>query len=560
MPEPAVTVFTARRFQTMEPSTPVVEAVAVDPASELILDVGPLDQLTAWLDGLNRPYTIDRTLAEHIVFPGFIDPHLHPAMAAVLLPMHFTTVVPWDLPWSSVGTVRTPEELGARLVELDETLASGEPLFTWGHHPIWHGDVDRASLNQISTTRPIVVWHRGYHSLIVNDACLDWMTLDREAAARHPQIDLDRGAFFENGLAVANRHFRSYTMDPDRFRGGLDRMREVIHRGGHTMIGDAAFGMYGFEQDWDHLHAVMEQPDTPFRIQLMPFAPTPDGAGASGRPPTEDEVRAAAERQAGLAERNTSRLIFSDHVKMFADGGFFAELMMLKPPGYLDGHIGEWLTAPEAFMAQARLAWRARFKIHVHVTGDLGVELALSTLETLQDEQPRVDHRFTFEHFGVSTPEQVARMARAGALASVNVYYLYELAEAFARHTLGYERASQMSRLGSLERAGVPFALHSDFTMAPAQPLNNAWIAANRLTESGAVMAPNERASLDAALRAITTNAALVLGREDEVGSIRAGKRADFTVLEADPYEVGVEGLADIGLWGTVFGGHLHPI
>ncbi|MCY4665794.1 MAG: amidohydrolase family protein, partial [Acidimicrobiaceae bacterium] len=105
------------------------------------------------------------------------------------------------------------------------------------------------------------------------------------------------------------------------------------------------------------------------------------------------------------------------------------------------------------------------------------------------------------------------------------------------------------------ERAGVRFAVHSDFPMAPAKPLNNAWVAANRLTESGAVMGANERASLDAAIRAITTNAAYVLGLEEEVGSLRWGKRADFTVLEADPYEVGVEALRDIPIWGTVFEG-----
>lgn len=150
-------------------------------------------------------------------------------------------------------------------------------------------------------------------------------------------------------------------------------------------------------------------------------------------------------------------------------------------------------------------------------------------------------------------------MALAGAMASVNVYYVYELSRAFADHTVGYERASQMSRLGTLERAGVPFAVHSDFTMAPARPLNNAWVAANRINEAGEVMGPEERTSLDAALRAITTNAALVLGLEDEIGSLRWGKKADFTILEADPYDIGAADLRDIPLWGTVFEGTKYP-
>ncbi|MDP6344680.1 MAG: amidohydrolase family protein, partial [Alphaproteobacteria bacterium] len=76
----------------------------------------------------------------------------------------------------------------------------------------------------------------------------------------------------------------------------------------------------------------------------------------------------------------------------------------------------------------------------------------------------------------------------------------------------------------------------------------------------GEVMAAEERLTLDQALRAVTIDAAYILGMEHEVGSIRAGKKADFTVLEQDPYEVPVENLKDIPLWGTVFEGRPFPI
>ncbi len=70
----------------------------------------------------------------------------------------------------------------------------------------------------------------------------------------------------------------------------------------------------------------------------------------------------------------------------------------------------------------------------------------------------------------------------------------------------------------------------------------------------------NERVSLHAGLRAITIDAAWVMGWEDEIGSIRAGKKADFTILEADPYEVGPSGVKDIKIWGTVFEGLPAPL
>ena len=537
-----ITVFPARQVRTMDESQPVAEAVAVRDGH--IVEVGSLASMKPWLDRYD--HEVDDSFAGNVIMPGFIDPHLHPSMAA--------SCCRWSSPPSSSGTCRGPGS---------EPFGAKRSFSTVWHHwppPTLKGNLflcgaitrygtARSTGTRSTPSRPGSLSSSGIAAITrwssTMPASSGWISIV-DAASRHPQIDLDRGAFFENGLGVAYRQFNQHLLDGERFRTGLDRMRQVIHHGGQTTIGDAAMGMYGFEQEWGHLEAVMEQPDTPFRILLMPFV---SGAGDSV------DGTELVERLMAYRELNTRRLFFTDHVKMLADGGFFAELMMLDQPGFLDGHIGEWLTPPEVFERVAGELWNADLKIHVHVTGDLGVELAISTLEKLQRERPRFDHRFTFEHFGISTPEQVARMAAQGALASVNVYYVYELARAFADHTLGYERASQMSRVGSLERAGVPFAVHSDFTMAPAQPLNNAWIAANRICESGEVMAASERASLDAAIRAITTNAALVLGLEDQIGSLRAGKKADFVVLDADPYEVGIDGLRDIGVLGTVFEG-----
>ncbi|MDP6566163.1 MAG: amidohydrolase [Alphaproteobacteria bacterium] len=544
-----LTVFTARAIRTMNPSLPLATAVAV--RGDRIVEVGSLETLRPWLEA--HPYRIDGRFADLVLMPGFIDPHLHPSMAALLLPMHFVTAMEWRLPWQSVAPVRGHNAFLDRLKDLDQSIDDpAEPMFTWGHHPIWHGEVDRTTLNGISAERPIIVWHRGFHSLIVNDATLRWMGLDMAEAERHPQVDLAKGSFFETGLALAFRHFNPYTLAPERFVGGLERLRQVVHHGGHTTIGDMAAGMFDLDMEWDALVSVLDREDTPFRVLMVPPALALSGAGRTGSD--------AVERVRGLTARNTHRLRFTDHIKLFADGGFFSGLMQLQEPGRIGGGDGEWMTPPETFEAAARAFWNEGYKIHVHCSADLGVELALDVLEKLQWERPRFNHRFTIEHFGVSTPEQVRRMADLGALASVNIYYVHELSDAYWKHVLGYERASQMSRLGTLARHGITLALHSDFTMAPALPLNNAWVAANRICESGEVMAAEERLTLDQALRAVTIDAAYILGMEHEVGSIRAGKKADFTVLEQDPYEVPVENLKDIPLWGTVFEGRPFPI
>ena len=181
-------------------------------------------------------------------------------------------------------------------------------------------------------------------------------------------------------------------------------------------------------------------------------------------------------------------------------------------------------------------------------------------MDTLQWERPRFDHRYTIEHFGFSTPEQVARMAALGASVSANVYYVHELSAIYAQQGIGHERADQMARIGSCVRAGIRTAVHSDFTMAPALPLNNAWVASTRQNMEGNVVCPEEAITLDQALAAITIDAAYMLGMEDEIGSLRAGKSADFAVLDTDPYAVGREGLKDIAVNATVFKGTPYPI
>ena len=542
-----MTVYTARRIHTMNPSMPRADAVAV--RGGRIVEAGTLETLSPWLDA--HPHVVDRTFDRHILMPGFIDPHLHPPMAAVLLPLHFITAMEWRLPWGIVAPTRGADAYLARLRGIERSLADPtEPLITWGYHEIWHGPMRRQTLNQVSTTRPVVVWQRSFHALYANDAALRWMDLDEETLERHPQIDAATGHFFETGLGVANARMAPYLLEPKRFRDGLRRVREAVHHGGHTTIADMAFALFDQEQEWAALCDVLDRDDTPFRVHMVPRVQDPGSAGL------EMEVA----RVRALRDLNTGRLAFHDHVKLFTDGGFFAELMQVQPPGFIDGHHGEWLMAPERFEALARAFWNEGYRIHVHCTGDLGLELAVEVLAKLQWERPRFDHRFTIEHFGLSTPEQVRRLARLGGLVSANVYYVYELADAYWRRSIGHERATRMARLGTVVREGIPLALHSDFTMAPARPLNHAWVAVNRMCDSGEVVGPEERLALEQALRAITIDAAFVLGMEDEIGSIRAGKRADFTVLEADPYEEPVDSLKDIPIWGTVFEGRRFPI
>jgi len=86
-----IDVFLARRIITMNPSWPDATAVAVRDGQ--ILEVGSLESLQPCL--ATDQYRLREDFADQVMLPGFIDPHLHPIMAAVLLPMHFITALEW---------------------------------------------------------------------------------------------------------------------------------------------------------------------------------------------------------------------------------------------------------------------------------------------------------------------------------------------------------------------------------------------------------------------------------------------------------------------------------
>jgi predicted amidohydrolase YtcJ len=173
----------------------------------------------------------------------------------------------------------------------------------------------------------------------------------------------------------------------------------------------------------------------------------------------------------------------------------------------------------------------------------------------LEAEGPLGGRRIVIEHFGVSTAEQSRRIARLGALVSANPYYFYSMADKFAAGNLGPERADELVRLGSLRANKVRFGLHSDFTMAPIDPLLLAWIAVNRVTADGKVRGTAEKVPVYDALQAITSNAAYVLHSEDQIGSIAVGKKADFVILAQNPMKTAPMKLRDIKVLGTVFEG-----
>ena len=95
-----------------------------------------------------------------------------------------------------------------------------------------------------------------------------------------------------------------------------------------------------------------------------------------------------------------------------------------------------------------------------------------------------------------------------------------------------------MSAAGACVKLGLPFSLHTDSPAGPIGSLSLVQTAVTRVCETdGSVIGDDQAIALDEALMAVTIRAARQIGLEDAIGSLEAGKQADLTILESDPYK-----------------------
>ena len=541
-------VYTAKLIRTMEPALPEATAVAVEDGK--VLAVGSLDSLSPLI--ASRGARIDRQFEDKVMTPGFIDPHVHPTLPAVLTQFPFLAPDDWYLPTGDFPGATTPEGYRSALQNLvAQHDDASVPFVAFGYHPLWHGEVWRDDLNNWFGDTPVMLWHRSFHELIGNDAAWELLGVTKEDADAIPHgASWERGHFYELGLrAVFPR--MGFLFEPARYMKGMQNFLSMMHESGVTTAADMGTGIFG-------------NPVAEIQAVKAAVASDPVGVRVLLTPIITDFITRQKSAEQALAEvrewqtMNDDQVTVGNHFKLMIDGAIFSGLSQMGSPGYLDGHTGVWMVDVPTLETFAKTFWDAGFQIHAHSNGDAATARFIDLLDYLLRESPRVDHRMTLEHFAYSTEDQNRKLAALGAAVSANPYYHYILSEMYSSEWLGPDRGPQMVRLGSLEAKGVPVGLHSDSPMAPLSPLTLMWTAVARENISGEKTGQGEVMSRYGALKAITIDAAWILGLEDSIGSIRAGKAADFTVLSADPMTVPLEQLRSIEVIGTVFAGTAH--
>ncbi|WP_395153201.1 amidohydrolase family protein [Ilumatobacter sp.] len=247
--------------------------------------------------------------------------------------------------------------------------------------------------------------------------------------------DIESGHFWERGFFnLLFRLLAPMLFSPERLERGLRQMVRYLHQNGVTAFNEP--GAILVPGAWEMYQQILGDDDTPFFSYFLT-----DGRGPAEQLMPHDETLARAEKQFQMAPDGapgTGKLAFyPKQVKLFADGAIISQLMQMKDP-YLDRegnpnphHHGEWILTPEMFEERTKLYWEAGFQIHIHVNGDLGLEVVLDTIERRMREHPRIDHRTVIVHFANSTEAQIDRIDKLRCVVSSNPYYPVGFADKF---------------------------------------------------------------------------------------------------------------------------------
>ncbi|WP_157509759.1 amidohydrolase [Leifsonia sp. Root4] len=525
---------------TMDDSMPEAEGVAVH--GERILAVGGRTELAR----LIGPDTAVTELGDAALLPGFVEAHGHPLSEAIFLGPDVVDIRPVVAP--SADAVMERLHAAIEAAGADGVYANGwDPLLQTGLPEPTMG-----WLNGLSPERPLAILHNSGHSAFFNSAAARAVGVTRDTPdpvgasfGRDASGELD-GSLREVGAAEM---IFGPALQPTP-NGFIDAIRAESAR--LNAAGITTAGELGYNPGTAAGIAAARVAGA-LTVRLRLYEMSTAAKQSAGRPGDGDELV----RQVGI--------------KLWADGSPWVGNIATSFP-YLDtpatrslglkpGHRGHANYTPEQIAEISEAYFAAGWQLACHVHGDAAVDTVLDAWEALLQRHPRPDHRLRLEHVGAMSAAQFERAAALGITASIFIDHLYYWGDVLVDDLFGPEHGAPWAAAGSAAASGMRISFHNDGQVTPPEPLRNIEIAVTRRSNRGRVLAPEQRISVEQALRAQSINSAEQLFSEHEIGSITPGKFADLVVLGRSPLvagagtDVAAGAIADIPVLETILAG-----
>ena len=515
---------------TVDELQPTAEAIAV--SNGRIVAVGNRNDLESWVG----PDTQRVDIGDGCVMPGLVEAHGHPLAEAIVLSDRMVDIRPVTMRSADDVVDAIQREVakrgpdGAYLNGWDPLLQEGlpEPTLAW--------------LNGIAPDTPLVIIHNSGHKAYFNSSAAAQVGLTRDTPdpkgskyGRDANGELDGTA--EETAAVFS--LLGGAIKPSEYPAMLHAELGKLNSVGLTTCSEMAFDPV--------FRPVLEQMRDALTVRLRVYEISTAAMTTDATPDNGDDIL----RQVGI--------------KIWVDGSPWIGNIDLSFP-YLDtdatrtigvtpGSCGHANYTREQLSEIVGAFFPKGWPMACHVQGDAGVDTILDIYEEALQRWPRDDHRLRLEHVGAIRDEQLQRAHDLGVTCSIFVDQIHYWGDIIVDGLFGPEHGTRWMPCNSALRTGMRISLHNDPPVTPEEPLRNISVAVTRTAPSGRVLGPEERLTVDQAIRAQTIDAAWQLFADDVIGSLEVGKYADMVVLSADPRSVPPEDIADLEVRATYLAG-----
>jgi predicted amidohydrolase YtcJ len=524
--EPASLVIRDARVWTGDEQMPWAQAVAS--RGEQIIAVGT-NEAVARLIG-EQTTVIDATGG--MLLPGFIDTHVHFAdggngLASVQL-----------------RNAATPEEFTQRIGEFARGIAPGEWIRNgnWDHEN-WGGELpQRDWIDAVTPDNPVWINRLDGHMALANSLALQLAGVDADS----PDIDGGEivrddnghptGILKDNAMAALEQALPAAT-DALTDRQVMAAMQHVAGNG-VTTVHDMA--------GWDSLRAY-RRAKLQGRMLTRVYSVVP----LSDWEQMRDEV---------AARGSGDNWLKIGGLKGFMDGSLGSHTAaFLEPFTDAPGDRGFLINELDDMKSWISGADVAQLHVMVHAIGDSAIRDLLDIYHDVATANGNRDRRFRIEHAQHIHPDDLPRFAVQDVIASMQPYHAIDDGR-WAEKVIGPERARTTYAFGSLIESGAPVAFGSDWSVAPATPIDGIYAAVTRRTlddTNPGGWIPEERVTVEQALRAYTSTAAYASFEEDIKGRIRPGMLADMVLLDRDLTQIKPAEIRDTKILKTIVGGRI---
>lgn len=247
-------------------------------------------------------------------------------------------------------------------------------------------------------------------------------------------------------------------------------------------------------------------------------------------------------------------------IKIFQDGVIEYPAQTAKlSQDYLNrpGYSGDNTLDKAQFCQLIAKADAAHLIAHFHAIGDRAVTESLDAIACARKQNGNSQTLHSITHLEVISPQSLPRFQQLNVAAAMQLLWAGKDA---ASTTLidGKVPAPLLTHLypaGDLQRHHALISGASDWPVSSPNPLLAIYTAVTRRGELGELPPDSEKISREAMLQAYTLNAAKVIGRDKEIGSISVGKSADFVLFDRNLEKVSIEKMRDASVLWTVFEG-----